>query len=83
MYFDQLSGVAHTQKKKCQEMQNKYFNQLLGGLLTWPNQDDQKCLCNLTENAKDCKRYVFLTLKLTEKHAFKNDTYTGKIYSLV
>ena len=29
------------------------------GLLTWPSKNDQKRLCNLTENAEDCKRYIF------------------------
>ena len=29
------------------------------GLLTWPNKDDQKWPCKMTENAKDCKHYFF------------------------
>ena len=41
------------------------------GLLTWPNQDDQKHPCNLTKNTEDCKHYIFLTLKLTENYNCK------------
>ena len=30
------------------------------GLLTWPNKENLKWPCNMTENAEDCKRYIFL-----------------------
>ena len=38
------------------------------GLLTWPNKDDRKCPCKMTENAEDCKRYY---LSLTENQDCK------------
>ena len=42
-------------------------------LLRWPNKDDRKPPCKMTESAEDCKRYaedckqyIFFTLNLTE-----------------
>ena len=35
------------------------LNNYARGLLTWPNKDDRKWPCNMTENAEDCKRYIF------------------------
>ena len=34
------------------------------GLLTWPNKDDQKWPCKMTENAKDCKRFSTVLSKV-------------------